>query len=164
MVAMTRLRLPGTLFRIFLASLLLSLVASLSGARTADATHNSGNTFQFGCSFVKTGRIDPFKDELGITDVHRHEVFGYQNLQNNSTVTDLLDGANSCGPSFIKAAYWNPLNTDAGTRNMPQRLSVYYTGWGDVDKLVHIPQGAKLYGTDEDFRCGTAPDTETPPY
>ena len=163
MVAVTRLQLPAALIGVLLASLLLSLVA-FSSARTADATHKSGNTFQFGCKFVKTDRIDPFKDELGITHVHRHEVFGYRNLQNNSTVTDLLNGANSCGPSFVKAAYWNPLNTDAGTRNMPKRISVYYSGWGDVNELVHIPQGAKLYGTDEDFRCGSGPARQTPPY
>lgn len=162
-VAVTRLQLPVALIGVLLASLLLLLVA-FSSARTAEATHKSGNTFQFGCNFVKTDRIDPFKDELGITHVHRHEVFGYRGLQNNSTVTDLLNGANSCGPSFIKAAYWNPLNTDAGTRNMPKRLSVYYSGWGDVNKLVHIPQGAKLYGTDEDFRCGTGQARQTPPY
>jgi Domain of unknown function (DUF1996) len=163
MFAVTRLQLPAAMSGVLLASLILSL-AAFGGARSADATHKSGNTFQFGCDFVKTEMIDPFQDELGITHVHRHEVFGYRGLQNNSTVTDLLNGANSCGPSFVKAAYWNPLNTDAGTRNMPKRLSVYYSGWGDVNNLVHIPQGAKLYGTDEDFRCGSGPARETPPY
>ena len=148
-----------------LIAAVVSAVLLMGAGNTAETGLDEDRVFQFGCDFVKTANLDPFKDELGITNVHEHEFWGYKYPTNDVTVRQLLsatEAQNSCGPSFVKLMMWNPVNRDAvGGRNVPQRLSYYVTVYPDRSP---IPQGSKIVARSVDFRCGEQAPVSTPPY
>jgi len=146
------------------AALVVSLVAVDT---TADAAR-TGGVFQSGCKLVFTKTMDPFAEELGQDPAHSHlhEFYGNKNIYQGATYSYLVNHpATTCKRQIVSSSYWNPANRDPDGRNQPTRLSFYYTRGGVSPSQLHqIPDGAKLYGTKEDFRCGAQSPTQSPPY
>ena len=143
-------------WRVGCVLLLVLLLAVLLAAR-ADAEPRIKVS---GCKVYDSNHVD----SIAFSD-HLHHHFGNTSTTNESTGRSLFKNkSTTCNEDWFTSAAWFPVEKDEPV----SRIGVYYRAPGDQTQVKRIPQGLKLIGTSQMYRCDTGPGEEPfqdePPY
>jgi hypothetical protein len=124
---------------------------------------------QVGCKYLKELEVDPIFPD---SHPHLHQFAGNTGVTATSTLEQMRSTTSTtCGFKADNSGYWTPTLYDNGTERQAYfKVSVYAQDFGNKANTVPFPQAlgmlsSKVTGQGtQHFRCGTAPDTLTPPY
>lgn len=82
---------------------------------------------------------------------HRHDFYGSDIINADSTAESLLEGGTTCDKTADKAGYWHPTLFDHGEIVVPVSIAAYYRAAPGVDPtdLVTMPTGLALIAGDQ---------------
>jgi hypothetical protein len=151
---------------IAILALLATLVPSPVGAASR------AGQFWVRCPFSHAAMDDPILLPGQPGASHRHDFFGNETTNANSTFASMLAGSTNCRIPSDTAGYWSPTALLRGVTVKPRVMRVYYLGVRDR-AVETIPSGLKYIGGNKDAQsaaenphvfwyCGASGSVKTP--
>ncbi|MBK6857735.1 MAG: DUF1996 domain-containing protein [Microthrixaceae bacterium] len=103
------------------------------------------------CDYSHSAPDDPIVHFGHSGRSHRHDFYGSDIINADSTAESLLEGGTTCDKTADKAGYWHPTLFDHGEIVVPVSIAAYYRAAPGVDPtdLVTMPTGLALIAGDQ---------------